>query len=63
MFHISYGLQWRQGLRYIAEISTGHQRNGMDNITGFLSLYFLPISWRVPEICTFEMVFLLQTSK
>jgi len=27
-----------KNLRYIAEISTGHQRNGMDEITGFLSL-------------------------
>jgi len=36
MFHISYGLQWRQGLRYIAVITTTTLGARIDDITTFL---------------------------
>jgi hypothetical protein len=32
---ISHGFEGCQMLEYIAEISTRHQRNGIDDITGF----------------------------
>jgi hypothetical protein len=35
-----------QNLEYIAETCNSALRTGVDDITGFLSLYFLPISWR-----------------
>jgi hypothetical protein len=34
-----------QNLEYIAETCNSALRTGVDDITGFLSLYFLPISW------------------
>ncbi len=37
MFHISYGLQWRQGLRYIAVTCTLPLKSGNDDITTFLA--------------------------
>ncbi len=46
MFHISYGLQWRQGLRYIADSATRAQKAGVDDITGFFGPSFLPIRWK-----------------
>ena len=52
MFHISYGLQWRQSLRYIAvalpvaETCNSAPGVGLDDITSFFGPSFLPISWR-----------------
>ena len=42
MFHISYGLQWRQGLRYIADSATGDQGAGNDDTTNFLRTLIFP---------------------
>jgi len=37
--------------KYIAEISTGDQRNGIDDITGLFNRLFFPI---IGDICNFE---------
>jgi hypothetical protein len=52
IIQVSHGFDGCQMLEYIAEISTGHQRNGNDDITGFLASNF----FRFGEICTFERV-------
>jgi hypothetical protein len=34
---------------FLAGITTEPERTGIDDIKGFLRLYFLPISWRYPS--------------
>jgi hypothetical protein len=56
MFHISYGLQWRQGLRYIADSNTGDRGVGNDDIIIF---------FKVPDISNFvgEILTLVEISR
>jgi hypothetical protein len=39
-----------QEVRYIAVISTGHQRNGIDDITSFFSLSKFQVCWRYLDL-------------
>jgi hypothetical protein len=34
-------------VQIVAEISTGHQRTGIDEITGFNGLLFLQLRWSI----------------
>ena len=43
MFHISYGLQWRQGLRYIADKCNSALKIGLNDITMKLIDFISPI--------------------
>jgi hypothetical protein len=38
IIQVSHGFEDCQSLRFIAAISTGHQRNAIDDITGFFNL-------------------------
>ena len=51
MFRISYGFQCRQDRRYIAETCNSALKIGLNDITSFLSLQILPISWRYQRFC------------
>jgi hypothetical protein len=42
----------------MAEIKTGHQRNGKDDITGFFGLELLPICWYLQKITARDSWFL-----
>ena len=42
----------------MAEIKTGHQRNGKDDITGFFGLELLPICWYLQKITARDNWFL-----
>jgi hypothetical protein len=44
MLELSQDFVASKNMRYIAEISTGQQRSGIDDIKGFISLQFLPNS-------------------
>ena len=59
MFHISYGFQWRQGRRYIAETCNSALQTGNDNITGFFGAPIFAYTLEVHVVQSILVLYLM----